>query len=124
ETRQAFSELRTEVREGFASLGRRFDGLEKRVDDLERQVAHQRVELVNAMKLFGVIGETINDIHHHVSDLQRTVQDLAERIGRLNTESIRMRTADIERYAALDARMINVERELAELRAKIEAFVR
>lgn len=113
ETREAFADLRT-------TFTKRFDALDARVTDIERQVAHQRTELVNTTKLFGAIGETISDLVHESAETRRAVHDLNERVGRLITENIRMRTADLERYAALDARLMRVEHELAELRASLK----
>lgn len=139
ETREAFAEMRrtlmdmrAEIAQVRTDLGAQIaqvrtdlsaatGSLEVRVAALERQVTLQGTELVNTTKLFGVIGETVSDLVHENAEMRHAVQTLSERVApRFVAENLDMRTGDLERHTALEARLTRVERELAELRALLQ----
>ena len=105
-----------QVDQRFDQIDQRFERIELRLDSLERRMDALQAETIGLAKLFGIMGESLADIHAVLGPIHHAIEELAQRLDRVVADSIRGRTNVMEQYQELEKRLSALELQVKSLR--------
>lgn len=114
ELREALHLIQTGIDVLTADVGT----LKSDVGTLKSDVATLKMTTRSLRDGFLEMGESVADLHRTMGEVRAEIEQLKERFDRVVPQVVRGQTDALERHAALERRLLLLERQMAEIEAR------